>query len=180
MPSDIIILPTDSSPEQLRKVIKEKIALSKAIRDPRKELFETYISEGLDKETAFALSDLSSMDTMAQANTVLELASRSRPVTYDVTRTVVTEIPQSLQNIGATVGAGVGSAIGLGLIKQAVRHSASLVIVGITASGVGASVFAGKFVAAALGKVAAVTTAANILSATAFIILAVIRKRKIP
>lgn len=172
--SAILILPhEENSTEALRK------ALSQSIKDPRARAFEEYRAAGLDSETAAALSDLGSMDSAAQAETILQQAVNTRheyPVAQ-VTRTVVTEVPAAISNIGASAGSAIGSALGLVVLKETVKHSKIVFTTGISVAGIIIAVVAGKFVAASLGKAAGIVVATNVVSATGLISFAFLKRK---
>lgn len=164
-----IILPSDSPAEALRKQLKE------AIKDPRKRLFEEYRAAGFDSETAASLSDLGSMDSAAQAETILSQAVVSVPSSYDATRAVVTEVPQALRNIGSATGAAIGSSVGMLILKQAVNHSTFLFVGGFTVVGILGTYAATKFVTGSLGKFLGVVAGGNVAAAAGLITVAFLK-----
>jgi hypothetical protein len=169
-----IIIPDDvDKPEELRKQLRAMI------KDPRVRHFEELRAAGFDSETSMELSDLTSMDSAAQAEAVLGSSGYPSPSpVYEAVRVGTYEMPAAMRNVGAAAGSAMGAAVGMSTLRLAAKHSQALGIgVGVVAV-VGGCVAASRVVAAALGPTWAAVAVANIVSAASIVGFAFWRTRR--
>lgn len=166
-----IILPSEvKQTEDLRKTLRSMVV------DPRVRKFEQLRAEGMDSETAMALSDLREMDTAAQAEHVLRTAQYDDPMDR-IRWAATTETQGALRSVGQATGAAVGSAMSMVILRTITQYSGTLMLGGTLVAGGIVATLVGKTVAGTLGKAAAVVAITNVVMASGILALAIGRRR---
>lgn len=176
--SETILLPDDEIDQTRVKELKG--ILQQSMKSPEQRLFEDYYNAGLDRETAAELSNLSKMDSRAQANAVLAVVAENRDnytPAQDVQRTVVYEVPRAFQSVGASAGSAVGTFASMALLRWSVQHSSALVITAVAGVGIVSAVIGSRFVSGVLGRVAGTLVAVQMLGAASIITTAIAKQR---
>lgn len=171
--SHTIILPNDSSVEDLRKTLKE------SIKDPRIRQFEELRDQGFDSETASELSGLHTLQPEAMTEAVLISANRGPgSPAYEIVRASSYEIPTALRNVGSAAGSALGSVIGMNLLRGAAANATTVGLVAGTGILVAGSMVVAKYVTRAQGAWWAAAAVLNLCSAVAIVGRAWVKTRK--
>lgn len=168
----ILILPTDTQADALRKQLAERIRP----KSPAEGRFEEFRRAGLDSETAADLAGWHPVPVDYTSEALRTASMYEEPVERLQLRAAM-ETTGSMRRIGEATGSAVGAALGIGTLKVVTAHAAAFTLLGVGLAGAVGAIVAGKLVAASMGKVAAAVTVLNIASATAIIGYAIVRRR---